>query len=108
MVFGRRMGRRRRRPVLPARRWPGCRSVGSRRSCRPASTTCWPTSPSEVSRTSSSRSGRAPTRAAGSPCGGCSSRYPRMLVVSGVLIVILSVALQVGPKLTEIAITATG
>jgi ATP-binding cassette, subfamily B, bacterial len=31
-------------------------------------------------------------------------RYPRMLVVSGVLIVILSVALQVGPKLTEIAI----
>src|SRR5580693_1768670 len=28
-------------------------------------------------------------------------RYPRMLVVSGVLIVILSVALQVGPKLTE-------
>jgi ATP-binding cassette subfamily B protein len=32
------------------------------------------------------------------------ARYPRMLVTSGVLIVVLSVALQVGPKLTEIAI----
>jgi ATP-binding cassette subfamily B protein len=32
------------------------------------------------------------------------ARYPRMLVTAGVLIVILSVALQVGPKLTEIAI----
>jgi ATP-binding cassette subfamily B protein len=31
-------------------------------------------------------------------------RYPRMLVISGVLIAIMSVALQVGPKLTEIAI----
>jgi ATP-binding cassette subfamily B protein len=33
-------------------------------------------------------------------------RYPRMLVISGVLIVVLSVALQVGPKLTEIAINS--
>jgi ATP-binding cassette subfamily B protein len=31
-------------------------------------------------------------------------RYPGMLVASGALIVVLSVALQVGPKLTEIAI----
>jgi ATP-binding cassette subfamily B protein len=31
-------------------------------------------------------------------------RYPSMLVGAGVLIVVLSVALQVGPKLTEIAI----
>src|SRR5580658_2627631 len=31
-------------------------------------------------------------------------RYPRMLVTAGVLIVVMSVALQVGPKLTEIAI----
>jgi ATP-binding cassette subfamily B protein len=31
-------------------------------------------------------------------------RYPGMLVISGVLIVILSVALQVGPWLTKIAI----
>ena len=34
------------------------------------------------------------------------ARYPRMLVTAGVLIVILSVALQVGPKLTEIAINS--
>ncbi|HXQ61612.1 MAG TPA: ABC transporter ATP-binding protein [Acidimicrobiales bacterium] len=33
-------------------------------------------------------------------------RYPGMLVASGVLIVVLSVALQVGPKLTEIAINS--
>jgi ATP-binding cassette subfamily B protein len=33
-------------------------------------------------------------------------RYPGMLVTSGVLIVVLSVALQVGPKLTEIAINS--
>jgi ATP-binding cassette, subfamily B, bacterial len=32
------------------------------------------------------------------------ARYPHMLVIAGALIVVLSVALQVGPKLTEIAI----
>ena len=73
-------------------------------SSRTASTGWWPPSPSTPTRTSSSHQNGSEDELKRLTLWRLLTKYPGMLALAGLLVVVISVASQVGPKLTEYAI----